>query len=88
MCCGQTRTPSGRRLTGRQRREAGRRVPKGEIVQLVHDDGAPQFYVHWLDTGRVTLTGRWRPYARCGRRAAARMPVRIRRTRQPPLGNR
>ncbi|MCE7004616.1 DUF1918 domain-containing protein [Kibdelosporangium philippinense] len=28
---------------------------KGEIVQLVHEDGAPPFYVHWLDTDRVTL---------------------------------
>lgn len=28
---------------------------KGEIVQLVHEGGAPPFYVHWLDTDRVTL---------------------------------
>ncbi|RSM85216.1 DUF1918 domain-containing protein [Kibdelosporangium aridum] len=28
---------------------------KGEIVQLVHENGAPPFYVHWLDTDRVSL---------------------------------
>jgi len=28
---------------------------RGEIVELVHDDGAPPFYVHWLDNDRTTL---------------------------------
>jgi len=28
---------------------------RGEIVGLVHADGLPPFYVHWLDNGRTTL---------------------------------
>jgi Domain of unknown function (DUF1918) len=28
---------------------------RGEIVELLHEDGAPPYYVHWLDNGRTTL---------------------------------